>query len=261
MSTLTPFSQLNQSAPNLMGFASRPQPVLPLPNMPYPANLPYPPPTAPPLAPEIQQALGILALIRNLPGDEAYLRSMGIDIIFNNGQQALDVIRNKGIRVDFGDMGDSKAHAQWIAEQNLIMINQKYRGDFSKANLYAISEAIYHEAGHAARSGDNQASVQEELNCLGLNTLAYRYHSTIDPQFANTANSSRLIQDGVALYSRLFFDADPWKRGLVNRVIEKYGMLPASTPDHPIPVLPYQVPMADRVIRQIHTANTLNMLG
>lgn len=202
-------------------------------------------------SPEIAQALVLLEGIAHLPGDEIHLRQMGVEPLFQSGRQAMDVIRSKNIRVEFGDMGDSLAHAQWIRDENLIMINQKYRGDFSKASLYAISEAIYHEAGHASRLGDAQSSLQEEINCLALNSLAYRYHAYSDPAYAQTASSSRLIADGVALYAKLFFDPDPSKKALVNRIIEKYGNLPPASPDHPIPLLAYQVPLADRVMREV----------
>ncbi len=207
--------------------------------------------------PEIAQALQLLSGIQHLPGDEQYLRNMGIDVIFRGGADAARLIQEKNVNVVFGDMGDSPAHAQWLSEDNTIMVNQKYQGDMRPENLYAISEAIYHEAGHAARSGDNQASIQEELNCLALNVLGYRYHTAVDPQFAQSASQSRLIQDGVALYARLFFDADPTKQALVNRVIEKYGMLPTQTPDHQIPLVPMgQVNMLDRICRQLHNTNT-----
>lgn len=209
-----------------------------------------------PLAPEISKALVILAQTQNLPADEYALQQMGVNILFHSGQDALKVIRDKNIRVEFGDMGDSLAHAQWIRDQNLIMINQKYRGDLSKASLYAISEAIYHEAGHSALLGDDRSSLQEEIDCLALNTLAYRTHTATDQAYAQSASKSRLIADGVALYARLFFDPDPSKKALVNRVIEKYGVLPPDSPDHSIPVTPHQVPLADRVMRQLHLKNS-----
>lgn len=207
-------------------------------------------------SPDIAKALTLLSQIQNLPADEAYLSNMGVNILFRNGHEALDLILKKNIRVEFGDMGDSPAHAQWIQDENLIMINQKYKGDNSKASLYAVSEAIYHEAGHAARLGDNQSSLQEEIDCLALNTLAYRYHTYSDPAYAKTASTSRLIADGVALYARLFFDPDMDKKALVNRIIEKYGVLPPQSPDHPIPITHYQVPLADRVMRRLHAINT-----
>ncbi|MCE3235413.1 MAG: hypothetical protein K0Q50_1593 [Vampirovibrio sp.] len=224
----------------------------------------------------IGMALFLLGRIQNLPGDEAYVRRLGVEPVYHNGQEALQVIRSKNIRVEFGDMGDSPAHAQWVSDQNLIMINQKYRGDMSKATLYAISEAIYHEAGHASKVvrdpvsgkqvnvsllsnnpadiGDDQSSIQEESNCLALNTLAHRYHEATDPDYARSSSSSRLISDGVALYSKLFFDPDPAKTGLVNRIYTKYGDLPPSSPGHEIPTNTPVTPIALRVLQRVSQA-------
>ncbi len=209
----------------------------------------------------IKNALMLVGQIQHLPRDEAYIRQLGVDLIFKNGAEALNLILQKQPRVEFGDMGDSKAHAQWIKEQNLIMINQKYKNNSSREALYAISEAIYHEAGHVARLGDNQASIQEETNCLALNTLANRFHAYNDPAYANSSSDSRLIADGVALYPKLFFDSDPNKQGLVNRIIEKYGMLPPETPDHPIPRTPYGLSLVDRILRQIQQNNTMQWVA
>lgn len=203
-------------------------------------------------APEIVNALNILQCIAHLPEDEAYGRLMGINITLKNGFEAFQLIRDKNIRVEFGDMQDSPAHAQWIKEKNLIMINQKYKGDFSKATLYAISEAVYHEAGHAAKSGDDQSSVQEEIDCLFLNTLANRYHKSIDKEYAATNNHSELSQNGTDLYPRLFFDRDPMKKALIQRIINKYGMLPLQSQDHPVPRNTPYTPLAYLVLQAIH---------
>lgn len=184
----------------------------------------------------LQQALTLLGQVRHLPGDDEHMKRLVVYPVFQNGQQALQLIQQKGIRVEFGDMGDSPAHAQWIAEQNRIMINQRYRGDKSPATLYAISEALYHEAGHAAGNGDDQSSIQEELNCLALNTLAHRFHRAINPYYGQTVSSSPLLSDGVALYAKLFFDPDPQKQALMNRVVQKYGDLPLGSPEHYPPV-------------------------
>lgn len=202
-------------------------------------------------APPIGQALSLMAQIRHLPQDEVYLRSLGVDLVFRTGAHALNTLLARGVQVRYGDMGDSSAHAEWLANQNAVIINQKYQGDTSPHTLRAISEALYHEAGHVARQGDGQASLQEEINCLALNTLAHRYHMATVPGYAQSCSQSRLITDGVALYEKLFFDPDPEKHALVRRIIEKYGELPPETADHRIPVLPYGVPLADRVFRAI----------
>lgn len=226
--------------------------------------------------PEIILALQALKDIQPLPGLDAYARSMGIDVIFKNGQEALDLIQRKGITVAFGDMGDTTAHAQWLSDQNLIMINQKYRGNTASAMVYALSEAIFHEAGHAARSGDNQSSIQEETNCLFLNAWANAFHQSLDPDYANTTQKSELLSNGVALYNTLFFkDPDPTKAALVRRIALKYGVLPLSSPDHPAqqPVA-NPVPnnlnngwwlnlpaMADRVVRFVHNQQAAELFG
>ena len=234
---------------------------------------------APPMTdPALSQALQLVAQIRNLPRDEANMHRLGVDLIFRNGQEAVDLIRTKGIQVVFGDMGDSEAHAQWLAEQNTIMINQRYRGNPSRDNLFAIAEAIYHEAGHAARNGDGEASIQEEFNCLALNTMAHGYHEAIDPGYAQSGLQSRLMQDGVKLYRKLFdqafatFDPSvrqqhpalrPGLQPLIGRVLQKYGMLPVESADHrvppPVPVAPGfnqagrgQLPFVDQLLRQAH---------
>ncbi|MBK8190071.1 MAG: hypothetical protein IPK79_06430 [Vampirovibrionales bacterium] len=204
-----------------------------------------------PTPPAIRAALAMMAQIRHLPQDEPYMRALGVDIIFQDGAQALQTLMARGCRIAYGDMGDSKAHAEWRAEENKVIINQKYQGDESPHMLRAISEALYHETGHVARQGDGQASLQEEINCLALNTLAHRYHMATVPGYAQSCSQSRLITDGVALYEKLFFDADPSKRALVARIIEKYGDLPPETIDHRIPFLPAGVPLADRVLRTI----------
>lgn len=230
----------------------------------------------------IDRALTLVGQIRNLPQDEAYIRSQGVNPVFQNGQQARRLIDAKQIRVEFGDMGDSPAHAQWIADQNLIMINKQYRGDLSPNTLCAIAEAIYHEAGHAAKLvknpatgavfnqslvsnnprdvGDDSSSIQEELDCLSLNTLAHRYHEAIYPQYAASVSSSRLLSDGVALYAKLFFDPDPEKKALVKRVAEKYGDLDMDSNGHPVPYMAHTVPLAHRVVQYVSQNNPQNQI-
>lgn len=206
----------------------------------------------PSLSPEISMALQLLYQIQHHPLDEQYIKQLGVNLLFTNGAQAYQLIRQKNIRVEFGDMGDSKAHAEWQKDQNTIRVNQKYRGDMSPATLYAISEAIYHEAGHAACLGNEYSSIQEEIDCLALNVLGHRYHTSQDPLYAQTVSASRLISDGVALYARLFFDPDPEKKALVKRIIDIYGELPPDSPDHPIPMLSNgQIPLCDRVLRTL----------
>lgn len=192
----------------------------------------------------VAAALFHLAGIANMPADVSCLYSMGVYPPFRSGREALWLIQSRGISVEFGDMGDSPAHAQWEADKRQITLNARYRNDTSPATLYALSEAIYHEAGHASGNGDNRSSIQEELNCLGLNALGYRCHVARDPAYAAVASRSPLIANGVALYSRLFFtDPDPARNALINRVIEKYGELPLSSPGHPVSLNPSSLAM------------------
>lgn len=188
------------------------------------------------MPPELVAALATMADIRPFPGVSEYVRSMGIDVIFPNGGAALDTIMQKNIRVIFDDMGDTTAHAEWRADQNTMVINQKYRGDASPTMLYAISEALFHESGHAACDGDGYSSIQEETNCLFLNAWANYGHQQESPAYAQTTHQSELLSNGVALYTKLFFqDPDPEKKALVRRIALKYGMLPVVSPGHLLP--------------------------
>lgn len=181
--------------------------------------------------PEIKMAMSKLSEITHTPEDIAYLSSIGVNPPFKNGKEALDVIAKNQTKVEFEDLGDSLAHAQYINDENRIVINQKYKGKMTLPMALAIADAIYHEAGHA-KDRDDQASVQEELDCLSLNTLGYRYQQKVYPEIMNANDQSRLLSDGVALYPKLFFDQDPSKAALINRVKEKYGFLPLSSPNH-----------------------------
>ena len=200
----------------------------------------------------IAAALFRLNSIVNPAQDEACLWSMGVYPPFHSGREALYLIQRQGIKVEFGDMGDTTSHAEWESDKRRIIVNARYRGDTSPATLYAISEAIYHEAGHAWGNGDGKSSIQE-LNCLGLNALGYRSHVARDPSYAALASTSPLIANGVALYSYLFFgDPDPGREALVKRVAEKYGTLPLFSPGHPAPFYPgaLAVRVAERVQRE-----------
>ncbi|MEB3207093.1 MAG: hypothetical protein VKK59_07095 [Vampirovibrionales bacterium] len=187
--------------------------------------------------PELQAALKLLGSIQHLPADEAYLRQLGVDPIFQNGAQALQLIQQKGIRVEFERLAGNW-HAEWQADKHRIVVNKKYQGDLSVPTLYGLAAAIYHEAGHAARLGDNEASVQEEINCLGLNVLAHRYFMATQPSYQFASSQSKLITDGVALYSNLFFSPDPTKHRLIQRIYSKYGQLPPESRDHLMPRTP-----------------------
>lgn len=216
--------------------------------------------------PELIAALYVLSKTQNLPKDEAYLKEIGVNVLFQNGRQAIDVLRRRGVSLVFSDMGDSTAHAEWIGEQDLVKINKRYKGDMSLPTLYALSEAIYHEAGHAAHHGDDRSSIQEDIDCLALNALAYRAHAAMTPAYPyyrTKGHVAPLFENGVARYAQLFFNWDPYNpptyqgsdpmlENLVQRIADKYGDLPPDNPDHPIPVIPYRHPLALRICQELH---------
>lgn len=185
--------------------------------------------------PVIKEAINKLYEVRFLPGDLEYLNKLGVNTIFYSGEEAVKIIPEKGLRVEFGEVSSPKIHAQWQKENNLIVINEKYKDTKDPAVILAISEAIAHELGHA-KDGDNISSIQEEIDCLALNTLANRYHQYRYPNVFNTGSNADIINDGVGLYTKLFFDPDPKKQALVARVIEKYATLPLESPNHPVPL-------------------------
>ncbi|MGD9581202.1 MAG: hypothetical protein AB7V50_07505 [Vampirovibrionia bacterium] len=202
--------------------------------------------------PELKLALNKLAEITHDPADIAHIQSIGIIPPFNSGKEALDYIVNNHIKVEFADMGDSLAHAQWVNDENKMIINKNYQGKMTQPMALAIADALYHEAGHA-KDKDGVASVQEELDCLSLNVLGYRYQQKKYPEIMNSSDQSRLLSDGVALYPKLFFDQDPRKEALINRVKEKYGFLPVSSPNHDAA----KIPLA-QVIKQSFMTDKMN---
>lgn len=226
-------------------------------------------PNAASMSSEIKQALLELADVEYMKGLEEYARSMGINLLYRSGQEMFDDLIQKKIIVTYGDMMGLASHAQWRANENTILINQKYRQSHpSKHLVYAISEAMMHEAGHTGRLGDGYSSLQEELDTLLLNAWGHYYHQQQDMTYANSATKSELLQDGVAVYADLFFnDPDPYKTKLVQRLALKYApILPVSTRDHPVrPAETIFVPnnlnpgwwmhlpsLADRIVRYYH---------
>jgi len=206
----------------------------------------------------INQALDLMGDIQFLPQDVATIQDMGIKPLFRNGKEALDLIRQRGIKVGFGNMGNSSAHAQWVNDANFIMINQRYRNNPSPAIVSAISEALLHEAAHAKDAPDLEegatSSIVEETDCLALNAMAHHFHEMSNPELARNAPASPLLANGVNLYSDFFFkDPDPNRPALVNRIVEKYGSLPAASPIHPLPQMQNgKVSLVARVMAQLN---------
>lgn len=179
----------------------------------------------------IQAAIRALSKITFDPQDAAYVRSIGANMPFNSGAEALDFLRKSNARIVFDKLSSPEVHAQYDFDKNFIRINETYRDTLNTAEILAIAEAILHEAGHA-KDGDNASSLQEEIDCLAMNVLAHRYIQRQYPHmFSNS--SSRIVQDGVSIYEKLFFDPDPNKKALVERLQDKYGYLPLGDRVHP----------------------------
>lgn len=179
----------------------------------------------------INESLDELEKVEFLPGDLEHMESLGVNPIFNNGKEARELIEERGIKVEFGHVDGEKCHAQWNNDTNTIVINDKYKNTKDKAIIFAISEAIFHEAGHA-KDADGETSIQEEFDCLALNTLANRYHQKYYPEVFKSSPNADILNDGVCLYSKLFFDDDPDKTALAKRIIKVYGDLPLESPNH-----------------------------
>ena len=176
-------------------------------------------------------ALNALQNVVFMQEDVNYMNSMGIKLPFLSGKEAIDFLGARNVRIGFVKMQDDATHAQYDYEKNFIGINEKYQNTTDFPVILAISEAIFHEAGHA-KDEDSTNSIQEELQCLALNVLANKYHKILYPQIFKDKNEN-IIKEGVELYSSLFFDEDKNKKALINRVREKYGFLPAGDDSHP----------------------------
>lgn len=176
----------------------------------------------------ILQSMCVLRDIEFSKEDVEYLEKMGVNPLYQSGKEAYDFIMTNNIKIKFAHLPRPENHAQWLNEENTILINEQYRNTRSFADILAISESILHEAGHA-KDKDSDTSIQEEFDCLGLNVLANRYHKRKYPGVFDRS-SSEIIYDGVALYSKLFFDKD--KDALIARINQKYGHLPMESRNH-----------------------------
>lgn len=185
--------------------------------------------------PIIMSALKELDSVVFDKNDIAYLNSLGLKIPFLSGAHATDFIKKSNIRISFEDLGSESVHAQYNYKENKILLNKKYRNSSDMASVLAIAEAILHESAHAIDE-DDISSVQEELNNLGVGVLAHRYFEKKYPKvFDNSC--SKIVNDGVNVYSKVFFDVDIQKKALIERVKQKYGILPAGDSKHPASLL------------------------
>lgn len=178
----------------------------------------------------IHTALNELEQVQFDVNDVNYLKNMGVQIKFNSGKEAVDFIYKKNIKIKFHNISSNSIFAQYDHKNNAILINENYKSTTNQAEILAISEAILHECGHSIDEDYNN-SIQEEINNLALNTLAHKFYSKKYPQIFKTSNSL-IVQDGVNVYADLFFDKDPAKQALVNRLKLKYGFLPSHDRKH-----------------------------
>ena len=163
--------------------------------------------------------------------DVKHVQSLGAVLPFFSGKEAVKFIEDSHIEVKFAPMPSENTHAQYDFKDNCIKINELYRNTQNPAEILAISEAILHEVGHA-KDQDGESSLQEEMDCLAMNALAHRTFSKNYPGiFANS--NSLIVNDGVAIYSDLFFDPNPSNSALIKRLNIKYGHLPVGDFKHP----------------------------
>jgi len=180
--------------------------------------------------PIITSALDELKKVRFSLTDITYLKNMGLEIPFNSGADAVKFIKTSNLRISFDDTGAEGIHAQYNYNENKIMLNKKYKNTSDTADVLALAEAILHESAHA-KDNDGASSIQEELNNLGMGALAHRFFEKKYPEVFNHANTL-IVNDGVNIYARIFFDKDPDKKALKERVRQKYGLLPAGDELH-----------------------------
>lgn len=181
--------------------------------------------------PIIISALDELKKVQFNPEDVRQIESMGISTPFKSGEEAVNFIKDSNLRIGFADTGAEGIHAQYDFKENKILLNKKYQNTSDTADVLALAEAILHESGHA-KDKDSASSIQEELNNLGTGALAHRFFEKKYPEIFNHANTL-IVNDGVNIYARIFFDSDINKRALKERVRQKYGLLPAGDKLHP----------------------------
>lgn len=189
--------------------------------------------------PTISAALNELEEIHFEQNDIKYLNNMGIILPFRSGHEAMQYIKNSNIRISFEKTSSKNVHAQYDYSKNLIMINDMYKKSQDFPVILAIAEAILHECGHA-KDNDGDSSVQEELCNLGMNAAAHRAFAKKYGDIFKESDAL-IIKDGVSLYSTLFFDPDPEKKELINRIRTKYGYLAAGDMLHPPSQLAFRV--------------------
>ena len=179
----------------------------------------------------IAAALSELDNIRFGENDLSYLKNMGVNPPYKSGFEAVEFIKKSNVRIAFAKTSSKHIHAQYDYEKNTIYINDLYKNSQDFPVILAISEAILHEAGHA-KDNDGDSSIQEELDFLGMNAIAHR---AFLKKYGDIFNESDelIVKDGVNVYAELFFDPDPDKQKLVERMKTKYGYLQQGDTLHP----------------------------
>ena len=179
----------------------------------------------------LESAMLALKDLKFDPDDIKYLKNMGVKVPYKSGADAVKFIEKQNIRILFDKTTEPGIHAQYDFGRNIITINERYRNTNDFPVILAIAEAILHEAGHA-KDNDGDSSVQEELDFLGMNAIAHRaFLRKYGDIFSDSTEP--IISDGVSIYAKLFFEPDPEKRNLVQRIKDKYGDLPSGDRMHP----------------------------
>jgi len=181
----------------------------------------------------ISMALSELSKVEFSPDDLSYMRSLGVNLPFTNGKDAVDFLQKNNIDIKYGIFSNPSVHACLDTSKNppTVLVNSAYKDLATQSDVFAISEALMHEAGHA-RDFDSLNSVQEEIDCLALNVLTHKYYEKHHPGVFSDKNSF-LYREGVSLYADLFYDVNPSKTALKKRVSDKYGFLDTTSPNHP----------------------------
>jgi len=180
----------------------------------------------------ITSALSELSKAEFLPNDVFYMQSLGVNLPFKNGADAVKYLNSKNIDITYAKFSNPDVHAclDTTKKTPSILINSNYKDLASFDEILAISEAIMHEASHA-KDNDSINSIQEEIDCLASNVLVHEYYKKTYPD-AYKNETSPLMTDGVSLYPKLFFDFDYTKSALKKRIAEKYGFLNVASPNH-----------------------------
>lgn len=177
----------------------------------------------------LKTALNELKNIEFSSDDKKYIHKLGSRPPYSNGKEAYDFIKNNNINVKFAKLPSNDIHAQWDVDTKSIKINEIYKNAKNKAVILAITEAIFHEAGHA-KDLDGDSSIQEELNCLALNAMAHR---ALEKKYPNiyTTGDENIVKKGVVLYADIYFDPNPSR--LIKKIQKSYSHLSAGDVFHP----------------------------